>query len=290
MMEKGQVRPIAVVTGGNSGMGKATVAGLADRGFETVMVCRSAERGTEAFQELMAVPGRHIHLLFCDLGSLQDVARCAKELKAAFTHLDVLVNNAGVVTLKREETAEGLEMQFGVNHMGHFLLTLELLPLMGPGSRIVNVSSGAHKAGRIHFEDIHLKKRYSLIRAYGQSKLANLLFTLALTERVRDQGILVNACHPGAVSTNMGVDRRTGLGKGIHRILRPFMQTPEEGARTAIHLATSDAVAGVSGAYFIKEAPAMPSKRARDNELANRLFALSEALVREYLKPQREEG
>lgn len=145
--------------------------------------------------------------------------------------------------------------------------------------RIVNVASGAHKAGRIHFNDINLKHGYNVVKAYSQSKLANVLFTKELARRLSDKGITVNCCHPGAVTTNMGVDRDTGFGKTITGILKPFFLTPEEGARTAVFLAVDDSVKDISGEYFYKFKPANFSKRSKDTELARKLFELSENIV-----------
>ena len=144
---------------------------------------------------------------------------------------------------------------------------------------IVNVASGAHKVGRIHFDDINLTKRFNVIKAYSQSKLANVLFTRELARRVKERGITVNCCHPGAVATNMGVNRETGFGKTITGILKPFFLTPAEGARTAIFLATDESVKDISGEYFYKCRIAKSSKRSKDPELAKKLYELSEQLV-----------
>lgn len=193
------------------------------------------------------------------------------------------MNNAGFISLDRQETADGLERQFGVNHIGHFLLTLRLLDRMGQGGRIVVVGSGAHNIGKIHFVDCNLVKGYNVIKAYSQSKLANILFVRELAERVRDRGITVNCCHPGAVATSMGVDRATGFGKTVTGMLRPFFLTPEEGAATAIYLATSPEPANVTGEYFYRCRVWRTSKAAQKKELAKRLFKLSEQITGEYL-------
>ena len=166
-----------------------------------------------------------------------------------------------------------------INHIGHFLLTTSLLDLMGKGSRIVVVASGAHKTGKIHFDDINLHRGFNVIKAYSQSKLANVLFTRELARRVKDKGITVNCCHPGAVATNIGIDRETGFGKTVTGLLKPFFQTPEQGARTAVFLATDDSVADVSGEYFYKCKIAKSSKRSKDMELAKELFEFSSKLI-----------
>jgi len=270
---------LALVTGANSGMGMATVEALSDAGARVVMLCRNAARGREALEKLTADKDRKIELMLCDLGDYESIRSFAAEFKKKFGKLDILVNNAGFISLDRQETREGVERQFGINHLGHFLLTTELSELMGEGSRIVVVASGAHKAGKIHFDDINLTRGYNVVKAYGQSKLANVLFTRELARRLKDRGITVNCCHPGAVATNMGVNRETGFGKTITGLLKPFFQTPAEGARTAVFLATDESVKEITGEYFYKCKIAKSSKRSHDMEAAARLWELSERMV-----------
>lgn len=271
----------AIVTGANSGMGMATTKALLMEGARVIMLCRSEKRGQEAFKKILPYGKDRLFLILCDLGDYDSIRAFAKEIKEKFDSLDILVNNAGFISLDRQETKEGLERQFGINHIGHFLLTTELLDIMPEGSRIVNIASGAHKVGKIHFEDINLHRGFNVIKAYSQSKLANVLFTRELARRLVDKGITVNCCHPGAVATNMGVNRDTGFGKTIMRILKPFFLTPEQGARTAIFLATDPSVKDISGEYFYKCRIARSSKRSKDMELAKKLYELSEKLVRE---------
>lgn len=274
---------IAIVTGANSGMGMATVEALSDKGATVIMLCRSEERGKEAIFKLTEKKERNLDLILCDLGDYESIRNFAKAVKEKYDHIDILVNNAGFISLDRQETKEGLERQFGINHIGHFLLTKELLELMGKGSRIVNVASGAHKTGKIHFDDINLTKGFNVIKAYSQSKLANVLFTRELARRVADRGITVNCCHPGAVATNIGIDRDTGFGKTITGLLKPFFQTPMEGARTAIFLASDKSVENITGGYFYKCKIAKSSKRSKSKKLAKKLFELSEKLVSDEL-------
>ena len=269
----------AIVTGANSGMGMATVRALSDMGAKVIMLCRSEKRGTEALEKLSSEKYRDLELILCDLGNYDSIRAFANIVRRGYDHIDILVNNAGFISLDRQETGEGLERQFGINHIGHFLLTMSLLDLMGEGGRIVNVASGAHKAGKIHFDDINLTKGFNVIKAYSQSKLANVLFTRELARRVKDRGITVNCCHPGAVATNIGIDRDTGFGKTVTRLLKPFFQTPEQGARTAIFLASDDSVSDVTGEYFYKCRIAKSSKRSKDMELAKKLFEFSEELT-----------
>lgn len=269
----------AIVTGANSGMGMATVRALSDMGAKVIMLCRSEKRGTEALEKLLSEKYRDLELILCDLGNYDSIRAFANIVRRGYDHIDILVNNAGFISLDRQETGEGLERQFGINHIGHFLLTMSLLDLMGEGGRIVNVASGAHKTGKIHFDDINLTKGFNVIKAYSQSKLANVLFTRELARRVKDRGITVNCCHPGAVATNIGIDRDTGFGKTVTRLLKPFFQTPEQGARTAIFLASDDSVSDVTGEYFYKCRIAKSSKRSKDMELAKKLFEFSEELT-----------
>ena len=273
------INKIAVVTGANSGMGKATARALLDEGATVIMLCRSEERGQKAYKELIKDGNSRTYMILCDLGDYDSVRNFARQVKERFGRLDILVNNAGFISLDRQETKEGIERQFGINHLGHFLLTMELLDLMGEGSRIVNVASGAHKTGKIHFDDINLHHGFNVVKAYSQSKLANVLFTRELARRVKDRGITVNCCHPGAVATNIGIDRETGFGKTVTSILKPFFLTPEQGAKTAIFLATDESVKDISGEYFYKCRIAASSKRSKDPELAKRLFEFSNELT-----------
>ena len=270
----------AIVTGANSGMGRATVEALSDMGATVIMLCRDEARGREAYEKLMEKKDRTLDLILCDLGDYASIRAFVREVRKKYGRIDILVNNAGFISLDRQETKEGLERQFGVNHIGHFLLTMGILPLMGEGSRIVNVASGAHKTGKIHFKDINLTKHFNVITAYSQSKLANVLFTRELAGRLADRGITVNCCHPGAVATNIGIDRDTGFGKTITGLLKPFFLTPAEGARTAIYLAGSPEVQDISGEYFYKCRIAKSSKRSKDMRLARDLYRFSISLIR----------
>ena len=280
-MPKQSTRKTALVTGANSGMGLATTVELLKKDYHVVMLCRNEHRGEEALQKAKQESRRdHVELMLCDLGSLESIRQFADQFNRRFLILDALINNAGVVTTKRTTTADGFEGMLGINHLGHFLLTNLLLDTIKRSNdgRIVTVSSGAHKVGKIHFDDPHLEKRFNVIKGYAQSKLANILFTLKLDDQLEGTNVKANSVHPGAVSTSLGVNRESGFGKTIHAMLRPFFLTPAEGADTAIYLATAPDLT-ISGEYFYKRKVEPHSKRAQDQELAEKLWHWSEKEV-----------
>ena len=273
---------IVVITGANSGIGKATSIELARTGAHIIMACRSKERGEEALQDVRDLSGnKSVELMICDLGSLKSIRDFCSGFKKKYKQLDVLINNAGVILPGYHQTADGFELQFGVNHLGHFLLTNELMDVLiaSAPARVINVASGAHKSGKIYFEDINLEKKYKFWRAYSQSKLANILFTYELAERLKGTGVTANCFHPGAVATRMGINRDTGFGTFITRLLKPFFQTSKQGAETAIYLATSNDIEEVTGGYFYKKRPVQSSKSSYDRATAKKLWELSEKMV-----------
>ncbi|UOQ83539.1 SDR family oxidoreductase [Gracilibacillus salinarum] len=272
----------AIVTGANSGMGLSTTMELAQKGYHVIMACRNSERGEKALQHVKQQSQTNsVELMTCDLGSLENIRSFADQFKQRYQTLDVLVNNAGVVSLKRETTSDGFESMIGVNHLGHFLLTNLLLePLKNAEQgRIVTVSSGAYKAGNIHFKDPHLTKRFNVVKGYSQSKLANILFTRELADRLQNTSVTANCLHPGAVSTDLGVNRKNGFGKTVHAMLRPFFLTAAEGSDTAVYLATSPDVTDISGEYFYKRQIASIPAKAKDKALAEKLWKWSEQEV-----------
>lgn len=275
---------VVLVTGATSGMGLATAIELAKQNYQVIMVGRNEEKGLKALAYAQNESNSsNISFMICDLASLKDIRRFASEFKNNYKKLDVLINNAGVLCLKRETTVDGFEMQMGVNHLGHFLLTHLLMEclLNADEGRIVNVSSGGHKWGDFYENDPHFTQGYNLFKGYGQSKLANILFTKELAKRLKDTRVTVNALHPGAVTTNLGVDRQTGFGKTVYKLLSPFFQSPTEGAGTTIFLTTDPNVNGVSGEYFVNKKIAKPSKKANDPVLARRFWDWSSMEVAE---------
>ncbi|MGI5849878.1 MAG: SDR family oxidoreductase [Christensenellales bacterium] len=273
---------VVIVTGANSGMGKATCLAIARHGANVVMLCRSRSRGEHALKEVREISkSSRIELMICDLGDKESIEDFCMQFKKKYHRLDVLVNNAGVLRLGYHKTADGFEQHFGVNHLGHFLLTNRLLDLLvrSAPSRIINVSSCAHKIGRIHFNDVDLNKNYSVWRGYAQSKLANVLFTYELAERLAGTGVTANCLHPGIVATNIVVNRDNGFGKLIARLQRMIFTLPEIGIQTAIYLAASPEVEGVSGRYFCRSKAVLSSKRSYDKSAAKKLWELSEKMM-----------
>ncbi len=285
-MNENRDNHVMIVTGANSGLGLATTIELAKTGASVVMLCRDQTRGERALQQVRStVENDQIYLMLADLADLDSVAAFSRQFHDRFERLDVLVNNAGVFMQNRGETKQGLEMQFGVNHVGHFLLTLLLSDLLAKtdDSRVVVVSSGAHKAGRIYYEDLQLKNKYNMVRGYAQSKLANILFALKLAEYFEDKNTAVNCCHPGPVATNLGIDRITGFGKLIVGLLKPFFITPEKGAKTQVALALTDLGSKNEAAYYYKMKKTEPGKMAKSREDAEKLWQISITLTKDYL-------
>ena len=273
---------IILITGANSGIGKATATALAEMGAHVVMMSRDMNRGEEARQEVMFISkSNQVDLLQCDLASLSDVRRFSCDFIAKYSRLDVLINNAGIYTEKRMETVDGYEYQIGVNHLGHFLLTRMLLDLMKKSSpsRIINVASGAHFGGKIDFADIQSTRKYSGWKAYAQAKLANILFTYELAHRLEDTGVTANCLHPGFVNSRFGVNRSTGKANLMMKLMKPFTIEPSAGAETSIYLAASPEVEGVTGKYFAKRKEKASSKASYDLVSAEKLWNLSEALT-----------
>ena len=271
----------AVVTGANNGIGLETARGLAQRGFHVVLLCRSAGRAQAAKADIeTSVAGASTEIVLADLSLQSDVRHAAKEIEQSLDHLDVLVNNAGIQLRKLARTPEGHDMLLATNHLGPFLLTNLLLPLLKASapSRIVNVASDAHRMGKLRLDVLDRPRGYGIIGmpGYGETKIMNILFTRELARRLEGTGVTVNSLHPGSVNTNLGEPP-----KAIKRLLGPFFRTPEEGARTSLFLATDPSVEGVTGQYFAnsKRADGKLSKQARDDELAAELWRRSEALV-----------
>ena len=270
----------ALVTGANSGIGKATAQELARMGARVVMVSRSEERGREAQEGIQQYSGnRSVDLLLADLSSQAEVRNLAQNFNEHYDRLDILVNNAGVIQRDRTLTEDGIETTFAVNHLAAFLLTNLLSDRLreGDGARVVTVSSEGHRWGGIDFDDLNGNRKYRAFRAYGQSKLANILFTSGLAERMSGTGVTANCFHPGGVRTNFGFNG--GPGAIIFTLMSPFLRSPEEGADTGVYLAASREVEGMTGKYLADRRLKAPSDEAYDKDIQERLWRVSEELT-----------
>jgi len=272
---------VVLVTGATSGIGLAAARALAGLGARTLLVARDRARGEAACEEIRRATGSdRASLLVADLATGGGVHRLASEVRERTDRLHVLLNNAGAIYTERQLSPDGIEMTFALNHLGYFRLTRELLPLLEAGapSRVVNVSSSAHRQGHMDWDDLLGERRYSGWKAYGQSKLANILFTRELSRRLGGKGVTANALHPGVVATGFGHNNR-GFFKLLVTLGAPFLTSPEKGARTSIYLASAPGLEGVTGKYFVACREREPSAEARDDAAARRLWELSEGMV-----------
>jgi NAD(P)-dependent dehydrogenase (short-subunit alcohol dehydrogenase family) len=265
---------VVVITGATSGIGLVAAEVLAEMGARIVLVARNPDRAEDALKTLRDLaPGVNHSVHYADLSRIAEMKRVAGEIGAAEPRIDVFINNAGALFGKRQLTPDGLEMTFATNHLAYFVVTLGLADRLHAtaGARVVNTSSDAHKHRRIDFDDLQSAKRYSGFPVYGKSKLCNILFTRELARRWRGTGVTVNCLHPGFVATRFG-DGSGGFFERVVGVAKHFAITPAEGAKTIVHLASSDAVANVSGGYFYKCREAQPSKEALDDEAARLLW------------------
>ena len=275
-----------VITGGNTGIGKEAAVGVASAGAQVVITARNEERGRAARQEIADRSGSSsVEVMPLDLASFRSIRSFAADFLGRFDQLDVLVNNAGLIHRRRTETEDGFETTFGVNHLGHFLLTdllLDRLRASAP-ARVVVVSSDAHKGARqgLDFDDLQSERRYRWGKAYSKSKLANIYFARELARRLDGSGVTANALHPGFVRSEFGRGGDLGpvYGFGIRYVAGPFAISPEKGARTSIYLASSPEVQAVSGKYFEKCKEIAPRRTALNPEVAQRLWETSAKLV-----------
>ena len=282
---RGMDGKVVLITGGNAGVGKETAVGLARAGAHVIFTARDATRGADALADVRHRSGStSVEVMPLDLASFASIRSFSDRFLSSHDRLDVLVNNAGLMQQHRAVTDDGFEMMFGVNHLGHFLLTSLLLDRIRAGApaRVVVVSSHAHKhvGSGLDFDDLQSERSYKPFAVYGRTKLANILFARELARRLDPTEVTVNALHPGFVASRFARDGDSGrLGEIAMVLARPAAISPEKGARTPIWLAASPDVEGTTGGYFYKSKPSTPSKVAQDDEIARRLWTATDDLV-----------
>lgn len=277
MSERGMEGRVCVVTGATAGLGQAAAMELARRGATIVLVARNGERAERTRAEVARAAGHdRVHVALADLSVQAQVRAAAALVAERWPEVHVLVNNAAVYTRRREETADGIEMQLAVNHLAPFLLTSLLLDRLRAGApaRVVTLSSGAHRHADFRWDDLGMRRGYNGLRQYSNTKLFNVLFTRELARRVPAAQVTANALHPGVVGTSLLFGGWAPL-----RLLKPFIRTPEQGARTTVYLASSPEVAGMTGGYYRDERPARVFPAALDDAAARRLWEISERMT-----------
>lgn len=272
---------VCLVTGATNGIGKVTALELAKRGATVIVVGRNPEKTEMVVNEIRAQSGSdNVKKALADLSSLADVRALAEEFRNKYSRLDVLVNNAGGYFNTRQLSADGYEMTFALNHLSYFLLTVSLLDMLKASApaRIVNVASDAHRSGRIDFNNLQAEKNFNGFAVYGRSKLANILFTYELAKRLHGTNVTANALHPGFVATGFGSNNGALIRIGVAIMTRLMGISPEEGAKTTLHLASSPEVEGVSGKYFDKCKAVSSSTASYEVAARERLWEISEQL------------
>ncbi|MHA1488285.1 MAG: SDR family oxidoreductase [Promethearchaeota archaeon] len=272
---------ICMITGANSGIGKATAIQLAKTGIHIVMVCRNKERGENAQKEIKEESGNNnIDLLIADLASLNKVKEMVDEFKSNYDYLHILINNAGEFNKKRTLTIDGYESTFAVDYLAHFLLTNLLLDIIKKSapSRIINISSNIHLYFKINLDDLMSEKKYTSQKAYANAKFALVLFTHELARRLDGTGVTVNALHPGHARTKM-TKPKNWISKLFLFLLSPLIVSPEKAARTSVYLASSPEVEGVTGNYFKKCKAIKSHEMTYDESIQKKIWEISEKLV-----------
>jgi len=282
---------LVAITGANTGIGKYTALDLSRRGAHVLLLCRSLERGEKAAQEIREATKGEVTVFRLDLSSLRSVKECCRQISRSFSKIDILINNAGVMACPETRTSEGFEMQIGVNHFGHFLLTKLLLPLLkkaanvpgSRGARVVTVSSAAHIGAQMQWDDLNWEKTtYSAFGAYQQSKLANVLFSAELARKLEGTGVTTYSLHPGAIATDLGRHLEDSYGQLATQIMafaRPFIKTVESGAQTTIFCAVEESIGSQTGRYYSDCRETWVWGQAARKEDAARLWQISEQMT-----------
>jgi NAD(P)-dependent dehydrogenase (short-subunit alcohol dehydrogenase family) len=270
---------VVVITGATSGIGEVAADRLASKGYRIVFIARDVGRGEETLKHLHAIAGGPTHRAFyADLSRISEMKRVAAEIAEAETEIDVLINNAGALFNTRKVTEDGLETTFALNHMSYFVISNLLRPCLKAGARVVSTASDAHKGAHLDFTDLQSSHGYSGFAVYGRSKLCNILFTREFARRLDGSGVTANCLHPGFVATRFA-DQSGGMLSFAIRAAKNFAITPELGAATIVHLASSPEVASTTGAYFYKCRPSTPARDALNDADAKRLWELSAELA-----------
>ena len=272
---------VCLITGATNGIGQESAKALNKMGAEIVFVARNAEKGNFLKQQLKNDSGRDATMIIANLSSQAEVKRAANEFLALEKPLDILLNNAGIMNRERNETVDGLEEVFSVNHLAYFTLSLMLSEKLRQteNSRIINVASGAHQFVKdMNFDDLQSEKTFKPLQVYGQSKLANILFTKSLSEKLLNSGVTVNCLHPGFVSTGIGSNNK-GIWNLLMFLAKPFAKRTNKGAETSIYLCSSPAVKNISGEYFVDCTVEKVSEAANDPKQAEKLWDISVELA-----------
>ncbi len=272
-----------LITGANSGIGKETAVALAKMGATIIMLCRNKEKGEKALQEIKQRANTNkVDLIIADLSDPNSIYFAVSKYNEMFDKLDVLINNAGLFLKEKTIEATGYETTFAVNHLGHYLMTLLFIDLLvkSTPSRIINVSSEAHRFTKLNLEDINMEKKYRSFRAYSNSKLANILFTYELSRKLEGTGVTVNMLHPGFVNTNFGKNQYNKLTKPFMKLSGLFTISTAKGAKTSIYLASSPEVKDITGKYFKKSKVTRSSKESRKLKLQEELWEISQEYVK----------
>jgi len=271
-----------LITGATSGIGRSTVLALSSMGASVTFIARNKDKAEILLKELNTKSQNEAAYILADLSSQKEVKSAAKEYLKMNRPLDILINNAGLINLKRRETIDGFEETFAVNHLAYFSLTNLLIDKLkeSESARIINISSGAHQfVRRMNFDDIQSEKNYKPFKVYSYSKLANILFTRKLSEILKDDNITVNCLHPGVVATGFASQNDSKFQKFLFKLSKPFMRSSNKGAETSIYLSSSDDVSDVSGKYFYNSKVSKISSGASNEEDTERLWRISMELT-----------
>jgi len=273
---------VCLITGATNGIGEEAAKQIALMGAEIVFIARSPAKAEELKQSLKSLTGRESTSIIADLSSQEEVKRAASEFLSMNKPLNILLNNAGIMNTSRKETVDGLEEVFSVNHLAYYSFTLMLMNKLieSSPSRVVNVASGAHMFVKdMNFDDLQSEKEYKTMQVYGRSKLANILFTRELAERLKGKGVTVNCLHPGFVNTGIGSNNSPTMGRILMTLARPFSRKTDKGAETSIYLCVSPEVENETGEYFYDCKKEKISAAASDKENATKLWEVSSKLT-----------